>query len=262
MRTGVLVACAVVAIACLGFIAVSDDCGAEVRSPIAIASDYEFTAENGVLCGSGTASDPYIIDGGTIDAGYAEYGIRIERTTRHVVIRNLTISGASKAAIFLSYVKNVTLEACTFVGNWVGVTMNFTTDVSVSGCEFASNTDGIHGYFSRDNRISSCTFENNDTGLWLDACHENVIVDNALSRNHMGIYLDLGSEGNKLYRNAFVDNLHNAHSVTDNLWDCDGVGNYWFDYVGIDANEDGIGDAPYIIRSEGDQDNFPLLTAP
>ena len=93
MRTGVLVGCAVVAIIGFGLVAQDDACGPEVRSPIVIASDYEFTAENGVLCGSGTASDPYIIDGGTIDAGYSEYGIRIERTSRHIIIRGVTISG-------------------------------------------------------------------------------------------------------------------------------------------------------------------------
>jgi nitrous oxidase accessory protein NosD len=78
----------------------------------------------------------------------------------------------------------------------------------------------------------------------------------------MGVYLDLGSEGNTIYGNTFLANVHNAHSVTANRWDCDGTGNYWYDYVGVDADENGIGDAPYVIRSQGDQDNFPLLRMP
>lgn len=78
----------------------------------------------------------------------------------------------------------------------------------------------------------------------------------------MGVYLDLGSQGNLLYHNTFLDNLHNAHSDDLNQWDYEGEGNYWFNYVGIDADENGIGDSPYVIASDSDQDNFPLLRAP
>jgi len=262
MRTGVLVVCVVAALAWLGLATTVGECGPDVRSPIVIASDFEFTAENGVLGGSGTADDPYVIEGGRIDAGYSEYGIRIERTTRHFVIRDVMISGASKAAIFLSYVRNAVVENCRVVGNWIGLTLNFASGNVIRGCTFASNTDGAHLYFSRENEISGCTLERNDTGLWLDASHANVVIDNTISDNHMGAYLDLGSEGNRVYRNTFLENVHNAHSIATNLWDCDGVGNYWYDYLGIDADENGVGDAPYIIRSDGDQDNAPLLTMP
>ena len=44
-----------------------------------------------------------------------------------------------------------------------------------------------------------------------------------------------------------------------NHWDNGMIGNYWEDYLGVDANDDGIGDTPYDIPGgEGVQDNFPI----
>ncbi|GAG31684.1 unnamed protein product, partial [marine sediment metagenome] len=46
---------------------------------------------------------------------------------------------------------------------------------------------------------------------------------------------------------------------TDNLWDNGTTGNYWDDYLGVDADNDGIGDTPYLITgSGGSVDNFPI----
>ena len=43
-----------------------------------------------------------------------------------------------------------------------------------------------------------------------------------------------------------------------NYWDNGQQGNFWSDYNGIDNNNDGIGDTPYII-DENNSDNFPLM---
>lgn len=233
------------------------------RGPIEIASDYEFTAGNGVVGGSGTVDNPYVIEGWRIDAGYYDYGIRIHGTSRAFVIRDVKISGAAKAGIFLSYVQRGLIQDCELVGNWIGITLNFASFNRITGCVLASNTEGIHLRFSSDNQILSNTIDGNDyAAIWLFASNTNEMIDNVLVGSHMGVYLDLGSEGNLLYDNSFLDNIHNAHSDRLNLWDCRQVGNYWFDYNGIDADGDGIGDSPYVINSDGDQDNFPLFVAP
>ena len=78
----------------------------------------------------------------------------------------------------------------------------------------------------------------------------------------MGVYLNLGSTGNSILRNAFVDNLHNAYSDEPNSWNDDAGGNYWSNFTAVDANQDGIRDTAYQISEDGDQDSLPLVTHP
>ncbi|HDL85329.1 MAG TPA: DUF1565 domain-containing protein [Candidatus Acetothermia bacterium] len=262
MRIGALAGVAVAFVLVASLVAVAANTVLTDHAPIVIGSNYEFTPENGVVAGSGKVDDPYIISGWRIDAGYSRYGISIHRTDRYFVIRNVNISGASQAGIFLSYVENGTVRDCKVSGNWIGIVLNFASADLIKKCTLSSNTDGIHLYFSHDNQILQNTLVKNDTAIWLDASNNSDIIGNDISSNHMGAYLDLGSQGNLLYNNAFVNNTHNAHSVSVNSWDKDGVGNYWSDWKAVDANNDGIWDSPYVIRSKGDQDNFPLVKAP
>jgi len=232
------------------------------HDPIRIEGNYQFTPANGVVSGSGTVEDPYVIAGWQIDAGYGDYGIRIHGTTRYFVIRDIEVSGASKAGIFLSYVENALVEECKLWGNWIGIVFNFCSLDRIDQCTVTSNTEGIHFYFSSNNQLLSTTFERNDTALYFDASNDNDLIGNRFAESQMGVYLDLGSQRNILYQNSFLSNLHNAHSVSTNVWDYRGEGNYWCDYTGLDTDADGVGDTPYVIRSDGDRDNFPLIAAP
>jgi parallel beta-helix repeat protein len=260
MKQGAALCCTVLLFVLIASLAYAGDL-AEHRA-IAISSDYEFTIENGVCSGTGSLNDPYVIENWVIDAGYDEYGIRIHGTTRAFVVRNVKISGAAKSAVYLSYVSNGRVEDCTFEGNWAGVTLNFARLNRVSNCTFSNNTDGIHCYFSSMNQILGNTLDRNDTAIWLDASNKNELIGNYVSESYMGIYLNFGSEANYVVGNAFVDNLHHAHTDDPNAWDDGAAGNYWEGHDAIDADEDGIWDSPYMITSDGDQDNFPLVAHP
>ncbi len=65
---------------------------------------------------------------------------------------------------------------------------------------------------------------------------------------------------NIFYRNNFFGNnpieIVGVERLT--FWDNGETGNYWIEYNGMDINEDGIGDTPFII-DENNQDNYPSL---
>ena len=53
--------------------------------------------------------------------------------------------------------------------------------------------------------------------------------------------------------NSFVDNeeqmaLAGGGRPGNNAWTVDGVGNYWSNYAGFDADDDGLGDIPYVSQ--------------
>lgn len=79
----------------------TDPARLQPRGPIFIASNANFTADNGVRRGTGTAADPYVISDWLIDGDlypWAQAMIQIESTTAHVVIENnkiINLAGAN-----------------------------------------------------------------------------------------------------------------------------------------------------------------------
>src|SRR5256712_13227406 len=64
------------------------------HSPILIRGNSEFIAQNGVTGGTGTASDPYVIQGWNITVCWQcpYYGIEVANTTAYFRIFNVTVS--------------------------------------------------------------------------------------------------------------------------------------------------------------------------
>jgi parallel beta-helix repeat protein len=148
-----------------------------------------------------------------------------------------------------------------------------------SGNTLMSNTvsnncggGGIALRGSSDNTLTgNIANSNTEYGISLVHSNDNILNINNPSNNDYGIYLD-SSSSNKIYLNNFIDNTDNVYSEdSTNTWNSpekltytynDGhytnyLGNYWDDYIGSDANNDGIGDTHYPINS--DDDNFPLM---
>lgn len=208
------------------------------HNPIRISANCDFTTENGVTGGSGTISDPFIIENWKINSQYTAYGfstydengIVIRDTTAHFVIRNtyLTFNGILSSpgyGIILTNVSNGIVENCTFSENSVGISIGGCSHIIIKNNRIFSNSLGIFI------RASNCT-----------------VVGNSISSNEGGISL-INSKNITVYNNNFIRNKEQAsegigisHQPGWNFWcnDDSGKGNYWSDY-------DGMGDSTYYI---------------
>jgi len=131
---------------------------------------------------------------------------------------------------------------------------------------------GIYGHTCSNNIISANILDGeNIWGILMADGSYNVFYDNYIANytgSHDGYGVAFGgnhlvAENNIFYHNTFVNNNKNVGynwqiNGIGNSWDNGIEGNYWDDYNGTDTNGDGIGDTPYII-DENNQDNYPLM---
>ncbi len=108
------------------------------RGPISILGDAEFTTENGVVGGTGTESDPYIIAGWEIVLPSGEYyGVRIENVTAQFVLRGLIIQNATEmggAGIRIGFAAGGAIEGCAISNSLHGIDIVSSTDISMENC--------------------------------------------------------------------------------------------------------------------------------
>ena len=133
-----------------------------------------------------------------------------------------------------------------------------------------SNSTGIYVGNTNNTVIGNYVIGTNGTAISLSmSSYNNTIAGNQIENNKVGIstlsvYSQGGTRDNSIYNNNFINNTKNVSNdviiteVSVNFWDNGAVGNYWSDYNGTDNNGDGIGDTPYII-DENNQDNYPLM---
>ncbi|KXA94598.1 hypothetical protein AKJ65_03985 [candidate division MSBL1 archaeon SCGC-AAA259E19] len=123
---------------------------------------------------------------------------------------------------------------------------------------------------SHYNVIKNNILENHSTaGIAFYFTTNNVLKNNLVENNRKGIYLR-GSSNNQIYHNNFLSNTTQAFDNGSNTWDngYPSGGNYWSDYTDEDnyhgenqdiPGSDGIGDTPYSIPGDSNQDRYPLM---
>lgn len=103
------------------------------HDPIYISSDYDFTEENGVVGGSGTSDDPYIISGWEISAA-SETAIKVSDTTASFIIRDIHITvNSGYYPIWITDASGFTIEGCMIDGQGSSIIIWFCSDFSISG---------------------------------------------------------------------------------------------------------------------------------
>jgi parallel beta-helix repeat protein len=163
---------------------------------------------------------------------------------------------------------DIVVENCEFDNNAGGINLFNTTNSILSNCTVKNSYDnwGIQFQISHNNKLSNSNISDNlDYGLLIRQCDNNIIINNVFFENSIAILVantPIKSEDNQFYSNDFIYNT-NITAVDygkNEIWDDGFNGNYWSDYTGDDANNDGIGDISYpIAGNENTKDNYPMI---
>jgi len=152
------------------------------------------------------------------------------------------------------------------------------SDSTISNNTCSTNGNGLYlsGMNSAKNVISGNIISSNSANgihFWHSSCNNDFHL-NIIDSNGCGVYL--GSSNDFFYLNNFVNNSENIclsswTGATNIIWNSpqkmdylyngssytNHLGNYWSDYNGADADNDGLGDTPWIMGM--DNDTHPLM---
>lgn len=230
----------------------------------------------------------YNVQNGRIEnceiSGSKEKGIALYDSFNNTISGNMIVN--NDQGIYLEDSPNSDILENTVEMNMrYGMYLVRSSDTTVAQNAVNSNKYGIRIYFSSRDIVLDNSIANNEIGLFLDKSSNNTVWNNTIERNieegidlwrstsnsifgnviqkniEYGIKAWEDSTNNMIYQNTFVGNDRNARDEGASKWDNGFKGNFWDDYTGIDADGDGIGDAPYMISGGSNQDRYPLMEA-
>ncbi len=232
------------------------------REPIIIASDRDFTAENGVVSGRGIQSDPYVISGWRIHADHADYGIHIRGTARPFVIRDVEIIGARQVGIYLVSTRFGRLQGIDIQGCGTGLALHLTRDISVRDLHVRQCDDGVRLWSSTELRVERITIEDCREGLSASWVAELVVRDSIFRACDLGVRLGTGIERVLLVGNSLLACRIPALSDGGGTWDDGTRGNYWEGLTAELLPGGILNTVVKIPNAETDKDRFPLAAPP
>jgi parallel beta-helix repeat protein len=217
-----------------------------------------------------------------------DYGICVFSSTNCTVKSNTVTANLSGGApwaqygVLLLYVSNSLVVGNTVTNTHCGISFQNSNNNAVSGNIVTSNGRGVELILSQNNLVSRNYAANNDNGIVIENQNNHILDNVATNNNDAGIYLYTATL-NEVTGNNITNNVRGMHlvSCTDNTingnnfvgntvqvdsessennWSSAQQGNYWGDYTGLDSNQNGVGDTPYVIDDDN-QDNYPLMAA-
>jgi parallel beta-helix repeat protein len=213
------------------------------------------------------------------------YNLIVWGSTVEAFIQNIDTSNIvdKKAVYYVTNSQNLLLNPsnCPNIGYLALVNC---TDVKVNDIDLSNDNDGMLMARSTNSSLVNVTLANSHINITLSAftpqpliyggltffmSNNDLMVNSRIVDNNVGVCL-YQSSGNVFYHNSFVNvakpvisnfqgpALPPSGSCSINKWDNGLEGNYWSNYSGVDSDQDGIGDSPYIIDANN-TDRRPLM---
>lgn len=202
------------------------------HDPIVVIGNADFTPENGVSGGTGTPSDPFIIEGWEIEV-FATTGISITETDAWFVIRDVHLFNSNETAstgVSLWGARNGSLEDSNLSGMGRGVDITASSDIAVIGCDIPSNQYGISISESWDVLLSRCVIGHATIGVGVYFCNDIWLDNNTVTDGGTGVDL-YDCTGAEIFNNTIARNWGNGLviascagvSVHNNTFISDGI---------------------------------------
>jgi parallel beta-helix repeat protein len=232
---------------------------------VTIDKSLTLRGENGSSIIDGNCTGPVIkitadnvnINGFTIQNGGWSPGIYQYSSSNSNISDNIVINNGH--GILLENSTNNILTRNNVSHNYIGIGLDSSSNSILTRNNVSSSVRCGIGLSSSSNNILDGNFaSNNEHGIWLDYSTNVTVTGNSVTDNLNGISLD-HSDNITIFHNNIINNTQQTRIIDSaNMWDSDYEGNYWSNYNGIDADQDGIGDSPRIIDANN-TDNYPLM---
>ncbi len=186
------------------------------RGYISITKKADFSAANGVTQGSGTAANPYVIEGWNITLSTSLYPcIQISGTSDYFIIRNVSLHSMTRPAIDLTGVSHgkivdSRLECVrTYVyESALVLSAQSCTDITVSRTVFVKEHTAIQANACSFLRIENCTVLGCTWGITLTSCSNAVISNNPILRGTtLDSCVDCRVSGNGISQSGVIDGI-------------------------------------------------------
>ncbi|MBA7593793.1 hypothetical protein ES703_00726 [subsurface metagenome] len=201
------------------------------------------------------------------------YGVRLSYSDNNSIIGcSICDSQIGEGIRFDNSNNNKMIDSAVSHSDNVNVHLYCSNNNIIGGGTISNTYVGVSLELSSNNDIINCVVQNHDdSGVVLfDHSNSNSIANCTILSNGDGIFSSWYSDNNRIYHNNFKNNTNQAYDYCSNYWD-DGYpsgGNYWSDYTGADnyqgenqdiPGSDEIGDTPYNIPGDNNQDRYPLM---
>ncbi|MGN4127550.1 nitrous oxide reductase family maturation protein NosD [Lysinibacillus sphaericus] len=191
-------------------------------------------------------SEDVVVEDANIN--HVQDGIYVEEV-KNIRVQNNTIAN-SRYGMHFMYSSNAQTFHNTYQNNVTGLMIMMTSHISIKGNHLANhnglNSYGMLLYDVQQAVVELNTIKNNRTGVALQKSTGIQIASNDFQMNQTAL------EGTKVDGHSMVTNNQFTGNILTARSDQQGFllsNNYYDDYAGIDLENDGMGDVPYVAVS-------------
>ena len=194
--------------------------------------------------------------------GGTDYGVSLTNSSGTAVMGN-RIGGSVVWGVYLSYssyneISENTINGMTGgIGIWRSPHNKAVTNTIGNVMTAGIGVSGSFNITIAENYLADI----GSLGISLESASDNsTVYRNTVMESYYGINI-LKVSDSVFYQNSLTNNVKQVNMWTPgyaNYWDNGFDGNYYSDYAGADADNDGIGDTPYVIDADN-IDNYPLM---